>query len=161
MSRLDDLPPDQRAVLQLLLKQDRTYEEIAQLLRLDAGVVRERAHRALDALGPVDADLPAERRNELGDYLLGEQSATQRAASRAYLEGSSAGRSWARTVAAELRPLGGDILPEIPADEAETEEAFGALHAREARREEVQKSSKLGGILLILGAIAVAVVLIV
>src|SRR4051812_13480138 len=120
MPRLDDLPPDQRAVLQLLLKQDRSYDEIAQLLRLEPSVGRGRAPGGRAARGPADPGLPAERRAELGDYLLGEQSATQRAASRAYLEGSPAGRTWARAVSSELRPLGGDVLPDIPADEAET-----------------------------------------
>jgi hypothetical protein len=118
MSSLQMLPPDQRAVLQLLLQKDRSYDEIAQLLRLDAQTIRGRAHAAVAALGPDTPGLSDEQRGELTDYLLGEQSASSRAATRAFLEGSPPARAWSRAAADELRPLGGDRLPEIPADPA-------------------------------------------
>jgi len=115
MTPIDDLAPDQRAVLQLLIKQGKEYAELAALLRISPAAVRDRAVSALDALGPRDgAPLAAERRAEVTDYLLGQQSASERQATREFLEGSAAGRAWARTVAGELRPLGGDALPEIP-----------------------------------------------
>ena len=158
MSRIDDLAPDQRAVLQLLLRQGKSYEELAQMLRIDADAVRERAAGALDELGPRDgAPLAAERKADITDYLLGQQSASRRQATREYLEGSAAGRGWARVVAGELRPLAGDALPDIPVERAEVEEAFGAVEARERRRAEVESSSRVGGALLILGAIILAV----
>ena len=50
MSGLETLPPDQRAVLQLILAQRRDYAELAGLLKIDAGAVRTRAHAGLDAL---------------------------------------------------------------------------------------------------------------
>lgn len=157
MARLDELAPDQRAVLQLLLKQDKTYEELATLLRIDADAVRERALGALDALGPrTGPDLDADRRAEIADYLLGQQSASGRQDTRELLEDSAPGRTWARGMAAELRPLAGDLLPDIPAEGAEVDEAFGALSAREARRAEAETSSRRGGILL-LGALALAI----
>lgn len=118
MSSLQTLPPDQRAVLQLLLQKDRSYDEIAQLLRLDAQTIRGRAHAAVASLGPDTHGLSDEQRGELTDYLLGEQSASSRAATRAFLEGSPPARSWSRAAAEELRPLGGDRLPEIPAEPA-------------------------------------------
>lgn len=161
MSRLDSLPADQKATLQLLLKQGKTYDELAGLLRLDRTAVRDRALDALAALGPEDpGGLTEARQDELGDYLLGQQTASARQSTREFLEGSGAGRTWARAVATELRPLAGDALPDIPAEGAEVEEAFGALGERREARERQQRSSKLGGILLIAGAIAVAVVLI-
>ena len=43
MSPVDALPADQRAVVQLLLKQGKSYGELADLLRIDEGAVRERA----------------------------------------------------------------------------------------------------------------------
>ena len=52
MASLDTLPPDQRAVLQLVLQRGRSYDDIAKLLSIDRAAVRERALRALDALGP-------------------------------------------------------------------------------------------------------------
>jgi len=157
LSRIDELPPDQRAALQLLLKQGRSYDDIAGMLRIEPDAVRERARAALDALGPEDVGLTLERQDEIADYLLGQQPASQRAATREFLEGSAAGRAWARVVATELRPLAGDALPEIPAEAAEVDEAFDALQARTEHRENVQRSSKLGGILLIAG-VAIALV---
>jgi hypothetical protein len=152
MARIDDLPADQRAALQLLLKQNRSYDEIAQLLRIEESAVRERARAALDALGPDDVeDLTLEQQDEVADYLLGQQTASRRAATREFLETSAAGRAWARVVAGELRPLAGDDLPDIPAEAAEVGEAFDALQARTTHRERTQRSSRVGGAILLAG----------
>src|SRR3977135_417765 len=97
MTEIDDLPADQRAVLQLLLKQGKTYEDLAGILNMDASTVRERAHAGLEALGPdAGRRLAPERRAEVSDYLLGQQSDSQRAATRDHLAGSAAARAWAR-----------------------------------------------------------------
>ena len=154
MARIDDLRPDQRAALQLLLQQGRSYEDIATLLRIDDAAVRERAHAALDALGPDEVQgLSLERQDEIADFLLGQQSASQRASTRHFLEDSAPGRAWARLVAAELRPLAGDSVPEIPAEAAEVDEAFDALDRRTAHREKVERSSRVGGAILIAAAV--------
>jgi hypothetical protein len=50
MSRLDNLPPDQRAVLSLLVRQGKSHAEIADLLGIPQQAVRDRANAALDAL---------------------------------------------------------------------------------------------------------------
>src|SRR2546430_2219437 len=50
MARLDQLPPDQRAVLQLLLKQGKSYGEIADLLKIERSAVKARAHDAVAVL---------------------------------------------------------------------------------------------------------------
>lgn len=50
MSRLDDLPPDQRAVLLLLVIQGKSHTEIADMLGISQDTVRDRARAALDAL---------------------------------------------------------------------------------------------------------------
>ncbi|MDX6666056.1 MAG: hypothetical protein QOG68_2262 [Solirubrobacteraceae bacterium] len=157
MSRIDDLPADRRAVLHLLLKQGKTYDDLATLLRIEPETVRERARDALDRLGPAEAaGLSPEEQDEIADYLLGQQSASERATTRTLLETSAPGRAWARVVSGELRPLEPDSLPEIPAERAEVAEAFDALEARKAARERQDKSSRLGGVLL-LGAVGVAV----
>ena len=154
MARIDDLRPDQRAALQLLLQQGRTYDDIATLLRIEPGAVRERAHAALDALGPEEvAGLDLEQQDDIADYLLGQQTASQRAGTRDFLETSAPGRAWARAVAGELRPLAGDQLPDIPAEAAEVDEAFDALEARSAHRERTEKSSRVGGVILIAAAV--------
>jgi len=57
MDPIDQLPPDQSAVLSLLLRQGRSYADIANLLGIPEATVRERAHAALDAIsgGPATA----------------------------------------------------------------------------------------------------------
>ncbi|HEV2819226.1 MAG TPA: anti-sigma factor [Solirubrobacteraceae bacterium] len=164
MPGIEQLPPDQRAVLQLLLKQGRSYDDLSSVLRMDADSVRDRAHLALETLGP-DTDLSDDRLDEVADYLLNQQPASARAQTRDFLAGSASGRAWARVVASELRPLAPDDgLPEIPADGEEVEEAFDALEARRERRQDVERSSKLGGILLLVGlgvALAVVIVLLI
>src|SRR5690349_863366 len=101
MARFGDLPADQKAVLQLVLRQGRTYAEIATLLKISDAAVQNRALTALDAIGPSDLDgFDEERQDEVGDYLLGQQAASERAATRGYLEANQSARVWARAVAA-------------------------------------------------------------
>jgi hypothetical protein len=126
MSRFDALPADQKAVLQLLLRQGKGYDDLAELLRMEPAAVRTRAYDALDALGPGAAGLHSERRRTIADWLLGQQAPEDAAATRAYLEGSSAGRAWARAVADQLEPIGGDRVPAVPG------EAPGAAAGAEA-----------------------------
>lgn len=117
MSRLDDLPPDQRATLSLLLSRRKSYAEVAALLSIDERAVHDRAHAALAVLAPREArELTAERREELGDYLLGQRtSVAERLATRTDLAASAPARAWAGALAAQLEPLAGGALPEIPA----------------------------------------------
>ena len=121
MTRVDDLPADQRATLSLLLRQRKSYAEVAALLGIQEGAVRDRAQAALATLaggapiGHGTSELTAARREEIGDYLLGQQaSAASRTATRAYLEGSAIAGSWAGALAAELEKLAEGALPEIP-----------------------------------------------
>ncbi len=51
MDPIDSLPPDLSAVLSLLLRQGKSYGEIADLLRIPERSVRERAYAALDGIG--------------------------------------------------------------------------------------------------------------
>jgi hypothetical protein len=161
MARFDDLPADQKAVLQLVLRQGRTYGEIAGLLKISTEAVRDRALTALDAVGPTGLpDFDDDLQDDVGDYLLGQQSASARATTREQLEGSQSARDWARAVATELRTpgvAGDDALPEIPTDPAEVDEAFDALHARRAARADQARSSRLGGLLIIAAVLLVVV----
>src|SRR3954468_656883 len=106
MSRLDALPADQKSVLQLLLRQGKGYDDLSGLLRLDADEVRSRAYDALDTLGPGPGGLDAERRHEIADWLLGQRDPEEAAATRAFVDGSTARRVWAHGAAraAEGRP---------------------------------------------------------
>jgi hypothetical protein len=176
MSRLDALPADQKSVLQLLLRQGKGYDDLSGLLRLDADEVRTRAYDALDTLGPGAAGLSAERRHEIADWLLGQRDPEEAAATRAFVDGSTAGRVWAHGVARELEPLAGDRLPELPAEAAvaaapaAADEADKADDADDAptpfapAASAGPRVSRRGGALLIggaLAAIAVAVVLVI
>jgi len=58
MSRLDDLPPDQRAVLLLLVRQGKSHAEIAEMLGIPQHTVRDRARAALDALAQEPGESP-------------------------------------------------------------------------------------------------------
>jgi hypothetical protein len=168
MSRLDALPADQKSVLQLLLRQGKGYDDLSRLLRLDTSDVRSRAYDALDTLGPGASGLPAERRREIGDWLLGQQSPEDAVATRAFVDGSPAGRTWAHGVARELEPLAGDRLPELPAEptagaapDAPPEPTAGPFAPAPTAAPRV---SRRGGALLIggvLAAVAIAVVLVI
>jgi hypothetical protein len=116
MSRLDDLPPDQRATLSLLLRRGKSYAEVAGMLDIDERAVHDRAHAALAVLAaPQARELTAPQREEVGDYLLGQRTGVaERLATRTYLDGSPQARAWATALAGELEPLAGAPLPEIP-----------------------------------------------
>jgi hypothetical protein len=162
MAPPESLNDGQRAVLQLLLRQGKSYDDLAGMLKTDPAGVRTRARGAVAAVGPDAGAIGADRRDEIADYLLGQQSASQRAATREYLESSRAGRTWARAAATALGPIGGDALPDIPAEREEVAEAFDALDRRTARQEEVQRSSQLGTRLIYAGigvVLAIAIIL--
>jgi hypothetical protein len=120
MSSVDDLPADQRAVVSLLVRQGRSYAQVSTLLRIDEAAVRGRAQQALTGLGggsPAGvSEVEAER---IGDYLLGQLSEAERIETLAMLFDTASGRTWARRVADELRPLAATPLPDVPPDPAE------------------------------------------
>jgi hypothetical protein len=192
MAVLDDLPPDQRAALQLLLKQGQSYEQLAGLLNIDAQAVRRRAHEGVERLGAGAPDgVTDESRGDIADYLLGQQTVSQREATRSQLLESDAARAWANAVAAALRELAPESVPEVPggaaaaaapsadADAGEPAPALledePATRVREPRAPRQRRprprgpgvgkpqlpSSRLGGALLLAGAAIVVAVVIV
>lgn len=120
MASIDTLPPDQRAVLQLVLERGRTYDEIAKLLSIDRAAVRQRALDALDQLGP-QTRVPPERRALITDYLLGQLPPKVTQDTHDRLAQSAGERAWGRVLASELAPLARDPLPEIPVESAARE----------------------------------------
>ena len=139
--RLQEIPPDLRATLSLLLGQHKRYREIAALLSIEEHAVHDRAHAALALLAPRQArELSAAQREQVGEYLLGQAPPAQQSVAVSYLESSAAARAWAQALAVELAPLSSD-LPVIPA----------ALPS-------AAPSSQRGGAILLGGLAAVVVV---
>jgi hypothetical protein len=114
MSRLEELPPDQRAALSILLRQRKTYAEVAGMLGIGEQAVHDRAHAALAVLAPgLARGLDPAIREEIGDYLLSQQpGVAERLRTRTLLSSSLPASRWAQALAAELSGLG--ELPEIP-----------------------------------------------
>ncbi len=113
MPSIESLPADQRAVLELVLRRGRSYDEIARLLSIDRAGVRQRALAALDTLGPQTRVTP-DRRALITDYLLDALPSPVASEVRERLGSSASERAWARAVASELADLAERPLPEIP-----------------------------------------------
>ena len=113
MGSLDTLPPDQRAVLDLVLQRGRSYDDIARLLAIDRAAVRARALAAFEAIGP-DTGIAPESRALITDYLLGQLPDRVAEQTRERLADSPYDRAWARVLASELGPVASKPLPEIP-----------------------------------------------
>jgi hypothetical protein len=137
---LDAIPPDQRAVLQLVLQQGRSYDDLAGLLGIESTTVRRRAHDALGALGPVGT-IDASDQAHLGDYLLGQQPVSEREAARELLSSDPAARDWANAVSREISELAPGGLPEIPSGAPETLEP-GPVPPRAPRRPEREPDAR-------------------
>ncbi|CAB4871490.1 unannotated protein [freshwater metagenome] len=119
MKRFDDLPPDQQAVLRLLLRdQGASYDEIARRLRMAPAAVRDRAHEAVHALAPHDEAIGPARRTALADYLLGQQDPGTALETHGALERSAQERRWALAASAVLSDLADRPLPEVPGEPA-------------------------------------------
>jgi hypothetical protein len=113
MASLDTLPPDQRAVIDLVLQRGRSYDDIARLLAIDRAAVRARALAAFEAIGP-DTGISPESRALITDYLLGQLPERVAEQTRERLAGSPYDRAWARVLASELGQVASQPLPEIP-----------------------------------------------
>lgn len=113
MGSIEDLPADQRAVLQMVIHRGRSYDEIASVLSIDRSAVRQRALDACFALTPEHIE-PGPERALVTDYLLGQLPAQVAEQVFGYLEAAQADRDWARAVSDELVPLALRPLPEVP-----------------------------------------------
>jgi hypothetical protein len=167
MSRLEELPPDQRAALSILLRQRKTYAEVAGMLGIGEHAVHDRAHAALAVLAPGPArELDPAVRQEIGDYLLGQQpGVAERLRTRTLLSSSLPASRWAQALAAELNGAG--ELPEIPPaplDPAPTQASGAPYSLAEAAASPslweppAAPSSRLGGALLLAAIVAAVIV---
>ena len=133
MASLDTLPPDQRAVIDLVLQRGRSYDDIARLLAIDRAAVRARALAAFEAIGP-ETGISPESRALITDYLLGQLPERVAEQTRERLASSPYDRAWARVLASELGQVASQPLPEIPdgSRAAATASASGAEPAADA-----------------------------
>ena len=119
MATFDQLSDEQRAIVELVLKQGKSYDELSDMLEMPERRVRELARDALVELAPVSAQAVEEDwRGQLSDYILGQQAGPEATATRGHLRRSEAARSWTRSLLDSLEQLypNGD-MPAIPEGE--------------------------------------------
>jgi hypothetical protein len=112
MTPLDTLAPDQRAVLELVLRQGRSYGELSELLAIPEREVRARADAGVRAL--AGEPVQGVDSGRIADWLLGQQPDADAERTRAAVARSDDARTWARVAADRLGELGG-AMPSVPA----------------------------------------------
>jgi hypothetical protein len=116
MATFDQLSPEKRAIVELVLQQGKTYPELAEMLGMPEPRVRELARDALVELAPVSVrGVEEDWRGQLADYVLGQQSGPEATATKGHLRRSEAARSWARSLLDSLEQLyPNGSVPAIP-----------------------------------------------
>src|SRR3954464_11194675 len=96
MATFDQLAADQRAIIEIVLRQDKSYEQIGEMLDLPPARVRELARDALGELAPLTLEfVDPQWRGQLADYVLGQQTGLGSRATRGHLKRSEPARIWA------------------------------------------------------------------
>jgi Sigma-70, region 4 len=137
MATLDQLPAEQRAIVELVVQRGRSYATLADVLQVPSERVRELARDALTELSPRTAQRVEERwRGQIADYLLGQQSDGDARLTRDYLKRSETGRAWALSLLDSLDPLyPNGAVPPVPDPDAEPAAAAEAEAPAEPERE--------------------------
>jgi transposase-like protein len=119
MATFDQLSPEKRAIVELVLQQGKTYPELAEMLGMPESRVRELARDALVELAPVSVrGVEDDWRGQLADYVLGQQAGPEATATKGHLRRSEAARSWARSLLDSLEQLyANGSVPAIPEGE--------------------------------------------
>ena len=142
MATFDQLSAEQRAIIELVLKQNQEYEQLGTMLGLPTSRVRELAREALVRLSPVSAAaVDDDWRGQLADYLLNQQSGPEATATKGHLRRSEAARGWARSVLDSLDQFyDPSNLPTIP----EGEPAAAPRRERKPREKKEKKAKEPG-----------------
>jgi hypothetical protein len=133
MATFDQLSDEQRAIVELVLRQGKSYGELSDMLGLPETRVRELARAALVDLAPITArGVEEDWRGQLADYVLGQQAGPEATATRGHLRRSEAARSWTRSLLDALEQLypSGNV-PAIPDGERGSRRGAAAGAARE------------------------------
>ena len=119
MATFDQLSAEQRAIVELVLQQQKSYDDLAGMLGLPEERVRELARGALVDLAPVSArGVEEDWRGQLADYVLGQQSGAEATATKGHLRRSEAARTWTRSLLDSLEQLYvNGSLPAVPEGE--------------------------------------------
>ena len=167
MATFDQLSDEQRAVVELVLRRGKRYDELADMLGMPEARVRELARDALVDLAPLSARAVEEDwRGQLADYVLGQQSGPEATATRGHLRRSEAARTWAGSLLDSLEQLyANGSLPAVPEGERGARARRGAAAApaadsaeRSLRAEPVVQRRRLlagAGVLALLALVAV------
>src|SRR5947208_5990026 len=136
MATLDQLPPEQRAIVELVVQRGRSYETLAEVLQVPQARVRELAREALTELSPRTASrVDVDRRGQVADYLMRQQTPDEERATRDYLKESEPARAWALSLLDSLDPLyANGAAPSVPEPAAAVETAEDRIRARERER---------------------------
>ena len=142
MATFDQLSAEQRAIIELVLKQNQEYEQLGTMLGLPTSRVRELAREALVRLSPVSAAaVDDDWRGQLADYLLNQQTGPEATATKGHLRRSEAARGWARSVLDSLDQFYDQSnMPTIP----EGEPAAAPRRERKPKAERKPREKKDG-----------------
>ena len=119
MATFDQLPAEQRAILELVIQRRQSYDELAGMLGMPAARVRQLAREALADLSPRSAArVDGDWRGQVADYLLNQQTGPEGTATRGHLKRSEPARLWALSLLDSLDHLYDERdLPVIPEGE--------------------------------------------
>jgi hypothetical protein len=119
MATFDQLPAEQRAILELVIQRRQSYDDLAAMLGMPTPRVRQLAREALGELSPRSAArVDADWRGQIADYLLGQQTGPEGTATRGHLKRSEPARLWALSLLDSLDHLYDESdLPVIPEGE--------------------------------------------
>lgn len=136
MPTFDQLPAEQKAIIELVVRLGRDYAGLSEDLGITPTRVRELAVDALIQLSPRTANrVDEERRAELADYVLGQQSDSEAKATRDHLRRSEPGRAWTNSLLDSLEDMYADgKAPEVPEGDPDAAEEERPARGRERER---------------------------
>jgi Anti-sigma-K factor rskA/Sigma-70, region 4 len=141
MATFDQLSADQRAIIELVLQQEKSYADLADLLGMSEDRVRELARAALVTLTPVTASrVEDDWQGQLADYVLGQQTGPESTATKGHLRRSEPARAWARSLLDSLDTLYVDGMPQVP--EGERGRPARERRPRREREEPAERPSR-------------------
>jgi hypothetical protein len=120
MATFDQLPAEQRAILELVIQRRQSYDDLAGLLGMPTARVRQLAREALADLSPRSAArVDGDWRGQVADYLLNQQTGPEGTATRGHLKRSEPARLWGLSLLDSLDHLYDERdMPVIPEGEA-------------------------------------------